>query len=185
MKRDFFKGMGPVAISRYVVIAFTAILISSCAQESLDGPTDALETADLKLGVELETVDAQVERLTQKMRRFHNFQVAMAQGWNFDASGYVPGMGHHYVNESLMDDKFEMLKPEALLYIPGEDGKWEFLAVEYLIFGPEADDPAPDGFIGEEDNWFFNHEVGAWTLHVWVGRHNEAGRFAAFNPAIP
>lgn len=185
MKRDFLKGMWSVNVLKFVMIAFTGILFSSCSSETLDGSIETLDTANLNIGTKLETTDEQVERLTQKMRRFHNFQVAMAQGWNIDASGYVPGMGHHYINESLMDDKFEILKPEALLYIPGDNGKWEFLAVEYLIFGPGPEDPAPDGFIGDEDIWFFNHEVGAWTLHVWVGRHNEAGRFAAFNPAIP
>ncbi len=172
----------------FLAICFS-LFFNSCSNEELSSSlVEEFDSADLKIGVEFETVDEQLYRLTQKMRRFHNFQVAVAQGWGFDASGYVGQMGHHYVNGSLMDDTFELLKPEALIYIPDGNDGWEFVGVEYLIVGPGPEDPAPDGFIGEEDVWFFNPNVGpqgAWTLHAWVIKENPNGVFAAFNPNIP
>lgn len=164
-------------------VVLLSMLLISCSAEEADVPPQ--ETADLKLGVELETWQEQIERLEQKMRRFHNFQVASAQGWDTDLSGYVPNMGHHFINGTLADDKFELLKPEALIYIPDGSGGWEFVGVEYLIFGIGADEPAPEGFIGEEDVWFYNPHVSAWTLHAWIVRENPDGVFAAFNPNVP
>lgn len=160
-----------------------SILLISCSTEEAD--VIQQETADLKLGVELETWQEQIERLDQKMRRFHNFQVALAQGWDTDVSGYVPNMGHHYLNGNLADDKFELLKPEALIYIPDGHGGWEFVGVEYLIFGVGPNEPAPEGFIGDEDVWFYNTNVSAWTLHAWIIRENPNGVFAATNPDVP
>lgn len=169
----------------FLAICFSLFFISCSDEELSSSLVEEFDSADLKIGVELETVDQQLDRLTQKMRRFHNFQVAVAQGWGIDASGYVPQMGHHYLNMDLADDKFELLKPEALIYIPDGNGGWEFVGVEYLIFGPSPEDPAPDGFIGDEDVWFFNPSVGAWTLHAWIVRENPDGVFAAFNSNIP
>lgn len=157
----------------------------SCSNETLDQEITEIDSADLKIGVELETTEDQLDRLKQKMRRFHNFQVAQAQGWDVDGSGYVPNMGHHFINQDLMDGEFELLKPEALLYIPDENGNWEFLAVEYLLTEPGPEGPAPEGFIGDEDVWFYNPSVQAWTLHAWIVKENSAGVFVAFNSEVP
>ncbi|MFD1094225.1 hypothetical protein [Salegentibacter chungangensis] len=165
-----------------LAIAFVSIFLS-CSVDS-DSAVDP-ETIDLKAQKHLDSWEDQVARLDQKMRRFENIQVAMAQGWSEDVSGYVPQMGHHYLNPDLADGTFEVEKPEALLYVPTEDGGWEFVAVEYLIFGIGPDGPAPEGFIGEADVWVYNSDVPAWTLHAWVGLENPDGVFAAFNPLLP
>lgn len=178
--------------NQHYVVAVTALLsiflFSGCSPESDSNHFNGLEdidVSDLKMSHHYDSWEDQIERLEQKMRRFHNFQVAQAQGWDFDGSGYVPNMGHHYLNRDLMDDKFELLKPEALLYIPDENGGWEFLAVEYLIFGTGPEGPAPEGFIGDEDVWFYNPGVGAWTLHAWIVKENPDGVFAASNSEVP
>ena len=173
-----------VALSALV----SMLLFSGCSPEQnadhINGLED-IEVSDLKMSNHDETWQDQIDRLTKKMRRFHNFQVAQAQGWDVDASGYVPYMGHHYINQDLADATFELLKPEALLYVPDGEGGWEFVAVEYLIFGIGPDEPAPDGFIGPEDKWFYNHEISAWTLHAWIALENPDGVFYATNSKVP
>tara|TARA_R100000935_G_scaffold42151_1_gene63822 strand:+ start:682 stop:1251 length:570 start_codon:yes stop_codon:yes gene_type:complete len=177
-------------ISTKIVMLFiclVTVFLFSCTTEELDGNSDLmnqkLESADLKGGIHFETWQDQVERLTKKTRRFHNFQVALAQGWDTQATGHVPGMGIHYINEDLMDDKFEMEKPESLLYVETDEGM-TFVAVEYLIVGLSPEGPAPEGFIGDTDVWVYNPAVEAWTLHVWVGLENSNGIFAPTNPDV-
>ncbi|WP_152973932.1 hypothetical protein [Zhouia amylolytica] len=163
------------------------LLMFSCSTDNEVLDIEDLNAADAHFqSNHWDNWEAQVQLLTNKTRSFYNFKVAKARGWNVDASGYVPQMGHHFVNEALMDDVFEMLKPEALLYAPDEDGNWEFLAVEYLVFPTNPEDPGtpPEGFLGDEDVWFFNTDVGAWTLHVWVRMENPDGVFAASNPLL-
>jgi hypothetical protein len=108
-------------------------------------------------------------------------------------SGYVPdpncisapgmgGMGYHWVNPSLVDPVFEPLKPEAVLYADGPDGKLRLVAVEYLVLN-----------VGQPRPMFGNKpfDVGGaplpvphWTLHVWLHEENPSGIFAPFNPRI-
>ena len=167
---------------------FGIFLLSGCSPDSESNEIRGLEdieVSDLKMSDSYDSWEDQIDRLEQKMRRFHNHQVAVAQGWGNDASGYVPRMGHHFVNFDLVDGTFELLKPEALLYLPTDDGGWEFVAVEYLLSEPGPEGPAPEGFIGDADVWFYNPSVGAWTLHAWIVKENPAGVFAAFNADVP
>ena len=169
--------------SLVVAVSFCIMFFVACSADAVDASIQ--DTADLKMGVELETTQDQLDRLEQKMRRFHNFQVAQAQGWDLDLTGYMANMGHHYTNEALLDGTFELFKPEALLYIPGEDGDWELVGVEYLVLMEEMEDPStpPEGFIGEEDEWAI---VGPfWTLHAWVILENPDGVFHATNSNVP
>ncbi|MDX1543580.1 MAG: hypothetical protein R3214_06490 [Christiangramia sp.] len=181
----FSLGIFRNALKFSLFIVFLTSVLISCSKENLETSLQDLESADLKIGVELETTQEQLDRLTQKMRRFHNIQVAMAQGWDVDLTGYISNMGHHYVNEALLDGTFELLKPEALLYIEDENGKWMFVAVEYLVLMEEMEDPStpPEGFIGDEDEWTI---VGPfWTLHAWVGFENPDGVFNPTNSNVP
>ncbi|MCM8568788.1 hypothetical protein NE848_05325 [Gramella jeungdoensis] len=190
MKSKKIKPFSLMGISRNALnftlfIVFLASVLISCSKENLDTSLQDVESADLKIGVELETTQEQLDRLTQKMRRFHNIQVAMAQGWDFDLTGNIPNMGHHYVNEDLLDGTFELLKPEALLYIEDENDNWMFVGVEYLVLMEEMEDPStpPEGFIGDEDEWTI---VGPfWTLHAWVGVENPDGVFNPTNSNVP
>jgi len=158
-------------------------LFFSCSNEGLNPYQSEEANATFKKDG-ANSWEMELERLTKKTRRFHNFNVALAQGWDTDVTGYVPHMGHHYVNASLMDDTFDLENPEALLYVPDADGKMQFVGVEYLVPMDSLDDPStpPDGFTGDEDEWMI---VGPfWTLHAWVGQENPDGVFAPFNPLV-
>ncbi|WP_026914138.1 hypothetical protein [Christiangramia portivictoriae] len=166
-------------------IVFTGMLISSCSSDSLEEET--LSSYDFKLE-KAETLEDQLEMLTKAMRRFHNFDVAVDQGY-VQVSPLVTGMGYHYAKPEYVDAKFDLLKPEILVYHPDENGEMQFVAAEYLIpipgCEPDADLPQPnEGFIGNNDYWKINCDAGGWTLHAWVGLENPDGVFAPFNPRL-
>ena len=97
-----------------------------------------------------------------------------------------PQMGFHYLNVRLLDDKFEVEKPELLLYAPDENNKLKFVAVEYAVPIEDLNNPppVPEGFKGDADVWEINTEFKLWTLHVWVKLENPNGIFAPHNPAL-
>jgi hypothetical protein len=115
---------------------------------------------------------------------YHNVERAIADGYE-RASEFESGEGYHYLNFALVDDNFEIERPEALLYTVGPDGQLRLAAVEYLV--PLADsEEAPEGFAGDEDLWREDSEGFAlWELNVWLWLNNPDGMFAARNPRIP
>ena len=96
-------------------------------------------------------------------------------------------MGHHYLKATLLDGTFELEKPEVLLYAPDENGKMQFVAVEYATPIEDLNNPppAPEGFTGTEDVWEVNTEFSLWTLHAWVAMENPNGIFTSHNLLLP
>ena len=89
-----------------------------------------------------------------------------------DGSG---AMGFHYLKESLLDDKTEARKPEVLVYMPNERGRYKLVAIEFLSTATERPEIAGLDF---EDGPF----PGTFALHAWVWKDNPDGMFAAYNP---
>ena len=129
--------------------------------------------------------EIEVEQVMAATSQYANFQTAVDDGL-IDISGYVPNMGHHYLNPALSDGTFELEKPEIILYVPDSNGNMEMVAVEYSIIPDDPNNPGnpPEGFTGDLDQWHFNEMVGQWQLHVWTVLPNPDGIFAAFNPDI-
>lgn len=172
--------------AQLLLLILSAGFFFSCSTDT-DSEIDSLEVYDFKVE-KATTPEAQVEMLTKAMRRFHNFDVAIDQGY-IQVSELVPGMGYHFAKPEYVDMQFDLLKPEILVYHPDDNGKMQFVAAEYLIPIPGCDDSleysdAPEGFIGDEDHWHVNCLAGGWTLHAWVGLENPNGVFAAFNPLL-
>jgi hypothetical protein len=123
-------------------------------------------------------------RARRATAQYHDINVAQADGFQ-QASPCVAvpslgAMGFHFVNFARTGNpSLEVSELEALLYIP-ENGEMRLVAVEYIRFGPPTP-PAPVLFGQEFD---YNPNLGAWTLHVWIWRHNPAGMFAEFNPKL-
>ena len=135
--------------------------------------------------IELEAWEMEVNQLRINTAEYVDFNVAVDRGL-IDVSGYVPNMGHHYLNPALADGTFEMDKPEIILYVPDGNGNMQMVGVEYSIIPDDPDNPGnpPEGFTGNEDEWHFNEMIGQWQLHVWTVLENPDGIFAAHNPAI-
>ncbi|MCG2460337.1 hypothetical protein K8352_06225 [Flavobacteriaceae bacterium F89] len=136
---------------------------------------------------QLEPYQSELDQLKAAMEPYKDFDKAVADGYDIDATGYRTGMGHHYVKLDLVDGSFDLLQPENLLYVPDKDGKMQFVAVEYVV--PIADmdhpQPAPEGFTGSRDVWAINTEFNMWTLHAWIEMDNPNGVFDPMNPGIP
>ena len=132
-----------------------------------------------------EVWEMEVDQVKSATTQYTNFQEATNSGL-VDVSGYVPNMGHHYLNPGLVDGVFELEKPEIILYVPDGNNVMQMVAIEYGVVPADPNNPGdpPEGFTGDLDEWHFNEMVGQWQLHVWTILENPDGVFATFNPEI-
>jgi len=135
--------------------------------------------------VQMEQWEIEIEQAKTATSNYMDIDVATTEG-RIDVSGYVPNMGHHYLNPGLADGTFELLQPEFILYAPDGNGNMQMVAIEYGIVPEDPENPGtpPEGFTGSEDVWHFNEMIGMWTLHVWTILENPDGIFASFNTAM-
>lgn len=114
---------------------------------------------------------------------FHDDEAAKKAGY-VDIGLFIPNMGWHYLNEKLLDGRFDPGKPELLVYADDPcGGPRRLVAVEYAI-PLDRSKRAPAGFSGRADQWAVNTDFQLWTLHAWVWEYNPDGTFAAFNPRV-
>lgn len=134
---------------------------------------------------QMETWQIEVNQVTAATAKYSNIDVAIAEGF-FDASGFVPNMGHHYILPPRIDNTFVLEEPEIILYAPDDNGVMQFVAVEYAVPIADLDNPGtpPEGFTGDEDEWEINPNLSQWQLHVWIVKENPDGLFAPHNPTI-
>jgi hypothetical protein len=131
---------------------------------------------------------------------YHDVSVAKANGYATftDAAGIacianLPAgtMGVHYVSGDLVaGGTLDPLKPQALVYEPGEHGHLRLVAVEYIAFQAQWDatHSAPPMLLG---HGFMltpapnRYGIPAfYSLHAWVWKHNPSGMFAMWNPTV-
>jgi hypothetical protein len=123
--------------------------------------------------------------------RFHRYdEVAKNAGYTFlfmnmcmvdQSPQKLGGMGFHYVNPQLLDDKVDVANPEALLYEPEANGRLRLVAVEYVI--PKdawKADTLPVLFGQKLQLNAFN----LYALHVWAWENNPSGLYANWNPRV-
>src|SRR5688572_16868444 len=85
--------------------------------------------------------------------------------------------GFHFMNEGLVDDKVELLRPELVMYEPQPNGTLQLVGVDYVVpLG--ASEQAPT-LLGQE--FVAIDALGVWALHIWAWRPNPDGMFAMFN----
>lgn len=135
--------------------------------------------------IPLEAWEMELEQVKIATSQFVDISVATNEG-RIDVSGFIPNMGHHYLNPALADGTFELTKPEFILYAPDDNGVMQMVAIEYGIVPEDSENPgtAPEGFTGDEDEWHYNEMIGMWTLHVWTVLENPDGIFSPMNPVI-
>ena len=131
--------------------------------------------------------NALLHELQAAVARFHSTKQAENAGYVADPHCVeVPGlggMGHHWVNEDLVDPVFDPMNPEAILYAaPDKNGKMRLVAVEYLVINTGQTAPT---FGGQAfDVRGSPIPVAHWSLHVWLAKPNPSGLFAPFNPDV-
>lgn len=179
-------------------ILVATVFAAGCAQ---DAPTaiDASGSALFAKGTSDQTparMNQQLAAVRAATARFHRVEVALEEGYVSTVQcAALPGvgaMGVHFVKPSLMGDAgFDPLQPEVLVYEPQKNGKFELVAVEYLIFRAPwegagrtgrpmfGDVPFVESF-GPEAHGLPDH----YELHVWLWRNNPMGMFAQWNPKV-
>ena len=128
----------------------------------------------------------EMNKLRAAVTPYDFIEHAEHDGYDTEVTGYRPHMGYHYLNAGLLDDTFEVERPELLLYAPDENNKLKFVAVEYAVPIEDLNNPppVPEGFKGRDDVWEINTEFKLWTLHVWVKLENPNGIFASHIPLL-
>jgi hypothetical protein len=135
---------------------------------------------------------------------------ALAAGY-VRSTAYTPCGGAHWVNHSLVDNRFDPAKPEMLLF-DGNGDDAQLVGLSYYVVNGNV---PPEGFAGPNDQWHQhvglcikngavagpatmteaqcaarggkpNTAANAWMLHAWVvaGWENVWGTFAAENPEL-
>jgi hypothetical protein len=177
-----------------IAFTFGAILLAC------EGQPDGLAPEGIAAAHAPATISAstasQIAQLRRLVAPFHDFQTASDAGWSTPITPCLvaadlpsqPGsgaMGFHFGNLAYIQDGgvVDLLQPELLLYEPEKNGKLRFVGVEYIV--PFTDHPATDPaptLLGHE--FAQVPEFGVWGLHIYVGRHNPSGTFAAWNPKV-
>lgn len=124
----------------------------------------------------------QLEAVREATARFHDEQVAFAEGY-VDIGLFVPNMGWHYLKPELLDAEFVAEEPELLVYADEPCGGRRLVAVEYAV-PVELSPKAPNGFPGKADGWVVNQDFQLWVLHAWIWEYNPDGVFAHHNPRV-
>jgi hypothetical protein len=125
----------------------------------------------------------------QETSRFNSTALAQRAGYAPPPPGQcvshpeLGAMGYHWVNGSLVDPVFDPMRPEALLYAPGQGGNLRLVGVEYIVID-----------VGQPHPHFGHHpfDVGGvppltaagvphYSLHVWVHETNPDGDFLPYN----
>jgi hypothetical protein len=158
-------------LNTHVVMLGFVLLFGSCSNDD----------------VAVEPWEEEIAQLKASVEPLKDFEAAKAAGWEIQATEYRMGMGYHFLNAGLLDEKFEPAKPEVLLFINDPTGNMELVAVEYGIPIADLDNPGPppEGFAGSGDIWKIDTEFSLWTLHAWVVMENPEGIFAPMNPLLP
>ena len=121
---------------------------------------------------------------------FQDVTTAEAAGYasSLDALGCFQdptrgGMGVHYINQALMDDKVDITKPEALVYELDAAGHITGLvAHEYIVPIDAWHKSTPPNLFGMP---FHKHpSLPLWILHTWLWKDNPRGVFQDWNPAV-
>lgn len=126
--------------------------------------------------------DVELDRARQATLRYADVSQAIADGY-VDINVVMPNMGRHFMKQSLVDERFEIDKPELLVYSP-EGSQLKLVAVEYAV-PLDRSAEAPAGFTSTDDVWDRNAGFQLWLLHAWVHRDNPSGVFNSTNPSVP
>jgi hypothetical protein len=103
-------------------------------------------------------------------RRFENTAAAVAEGYTAipcrDSGDGVAAM--RYVNATYLKDEVPSIgRPQALMYEPGDDGRLELVAVEYVTFkGPTWMEGQPYHFVAAPNRY---GRAPFYDLPVWIG----------------
>ncbi|HKU61538.1 MAG TPA: hypothetical protein VJQ44_10010 [Gemmatimonadales bacterium] len=196
--------MAPFTFTRYraaAAVAAAAIVAFAACESDTSSPTAPVQPAapiqpnaakththgahggPVALTPEMLQAIARVRNATAV---FHDITRAQAAGYDvqFPAGcAALPGtgaQGFHWINNGLVDDKVELLKPELVMYEPKPGGGMQLVGVDYVV--PLSLSAEPPTLLGVP--FAPLPELGVWALHIWAWRPNPDGMFAMWNPRV-
>lgn len=196
MIKQFSKQSGSKSEDRMLrgkmsLAVILAILIFGCTDNQIMDSEPALSDVSTEVSSFGDAVLSQADKSLLKSvkkatARFNSAKQAEQYGYDADdhcvAVEGLGGMGYHWVNEGLVDDEFNPLQPEAVLYERDKNGNLKLIAIEYIVINTGQDHPH-----------FGDHPfdvngtpvpVPHWSLHVWLYKDNPNGFFTPFNPNV-
>ena len=189
---DSVSSIRPLPVVRIALLASVAALAGACAPapEPLTAATRAPNdhaSHGRSDGPATMGQRQAAARVLAATARFADIAVAKAEGYSVQhpagcAASPDGGQGFHWLNESLVDGKTELLKPELVMYEPQADGSMELVGVDYIIPFAQWKAPQPPVLLGRE--FMRNEPLGVWALHIWAPRDNPSGLFAPWNPTV-
>jgi hypothetical protein len=129
--------------------------------------------------------DRDLDRIRNATAAYHDIEAARAAGYaptDHCMEAAAGGMGHHFINSALLDDRLELERPEILVYAPTRNGALKLAGVEYVVpfaAWTRAESPVILGRALKRSD-----ALGIWYLHVWVWEANPDGVFADWNPVV-
>ena len=159
------------------VAASAAKATSAAAAHNHAGPTVAVTPGHYRVA----------EQVKAKLAAFEDIAAARAAGYSVQypagcAATDAGAQGFHYLNESLVDNHVEVMRPELVMYEPQADGSMELVGVDYVIPFDQWKSPEAPKLLGVPMNR--NEPLGVWALHIWAQRSNPSGLFAPWNPTV-
>lgn len=164
----------------------TAALLLGCAD---DGPVAPPPAAVMPLqnatasAINIERAIAMLRRATA---RYQNQNVALADGFVLLHPCEVrPGegaVGAVYVNLARLDGRFDLDRPEALIYEESANAPAKLVGAEFAIPYAAWPNSEPPVFLGQ--SFQTEDEFGVFALHAWIWRANPNGMFAEAHPGI-
>jgi hypothetical protein len=131
---------------------------------------------------------AGVAELSESLAPYTSFALAKQAGYataitDCMSSGDLGSMGVHFANTALLDGNADPLRPEALIYEPGNNGAMNLVGVEFIVPYAAVPKSAPAPVLFGQ-KFSQNDTFGVWALHVWTTRANPSGLFAPWNPRV-
>ena len=189
---------GNIASLLFFTALITAVVSIGCSKKDTDIPkSETLSSSNESNQPETESFSFskhrglnfitiwQLQQTRAATARYRNFNNAIKDSFE-DINVVVPNMGYHFMKKKIVDKVFDIRRPEILVYNKKEDGSFELGAVEFAIpIDPSNPlEKAPEGFVGNADEWERNEVFGLWLLHAWVWNFNPDGVFHETNPRV-
>jgi hypothetical protein len=173
---------------RAALVAAGVALLAACGGAAASTAPMPMPAGDHSMDHPIRTADRVAAQLANA--GFQDVETAEAAGYasSLDSLGCFQepqrgGMGVHYINQSLMDDKVDITKPEALVYeLDAKAHITGLVAHEYIVPIAAWTSKRPPSLFGVD---FHKHPtLPLYVLHAWLWKDNPAGIFQDWNPAV-
>lgn len=173
-------------------------LLTTTSLACIDLSEEEQEADTLSSQEQHSCVHHDLAKLRELTARYRDIKKALKDGYRLGVHGQATGclehptdgaMGYHYFRADRFDDvTINELKPEALVYHTGPDGKLVLGAVEWVVpkaaweakYGAGAKPPEVYGHhlhvINPVLNWY--------VAHAWIWTENPSGTFEDWNPDV-